>query len=61
MAPEEKDVTSKTDIEDFKVSEEVSEDNISPCSESPQDVTPSPPSSVKPRRKRESKKPQTTN
>ncbi|CAF1702509.1 uncharacterized protein LOC106442039 [Brassica napus] len=63
IAPEEKDVTSKTDMEDCKVSDEVSKDDISPCSESSQDVTPSPPStsSGKARRKKKSKKPQTTN
>ncbi|CAN6817055.1 unnamed protein product [Brassica oleracea] len=62
-APEEKDVTSKTDMEDCKVSDEVSKDDISPCSESSQDVTPSPTStsSGKARRKKKSKKPQTTN
>ncbi|CAG7881661.1 unnamed protein product [Brassica rapa] len=63
VPPEEKDVTSKTDMEDCKVSDEVSKDDISPCSESSQDVTPSPPStsSGKARRKKKSKIPQTTN
>ncbi|CAH8360561.1 unnamed protein product [Eruca vesicaria subsp. sativa] len=63
---EEKDITEKdtekTDMEDCKVADEVSQDNISPCSESSQGDTPSPPSTStgKPRRKRKSKKPQTT-
>ncbi|CAF2125350.1 unnamed protein product [Brassica napus] len=63
VASEEKDVTSRTDMEDCKFSDEVSKDDISPCSESSQDVTPSPPStsSGKARRKKKSKKPQTTN
>uniref|UniRef100_M4C9B1 Uncharacterized protein n=1 Tax=Brassica campestris TaxID=3711 RepID=M4C9B1_BRACM len=63
VAPEEKDLTSKTDMEDCKVSDEVSKDDISPCSESSKDVTPSPPStsSGKAQRKKKSKKPQTTN
>ncbi|XP_018476042.1 uncharacterized protein LOC108847327 isoform X2 [Raphanus sativus] len=62
MVPEEKDVTSKADVEDCKVSDEVPKDNISSCSESSQDVTPSPPStsSGKAQRKKKSKKPQTT-
>ncbi|KAG2330620.1 hypothetical protein Bca4012_019794 [Brassica carinata] len=66
---EEKDVTAKADIEEeTKISDgldagEVSKDNVSPCSVSSQEGTPSPPpaSSGKPRRKRKAKKPQTSN
>lgn len=62
---EEENVMAKAEMEDCKISDglnsdEVSKDNTnSPCSGSSQGVTPSP-SNGKSRRKRKSKKPQTS-
>lgn len=61
-------MTLKEDIEECKISDgldadEVTKDDVSPCSVSSQDGTSSPPpaSSGKPRRKRKAKKPLTSN